>query len=135
MAFNEAFTGYFDDIAHIGIPTEDLDASVLFWQSLGFKKIGEFDSDLQGHKVAFMNLKHLTIETWTGDKTTNKAGAINHISLDTSDARTAFKAAQSQGFKMLNDEVQELDFWQKGIRFFNIEGPNGEIVEFCEIVK
>ena len=29
----------------------------------------------------------------------------------------------------------ELPFWEKGIRYFNIKGPNEEVVEFCEIVK
>ena len=36
---------------------------------------------------------------------------------------------------MKEDEVQHLDFWQHGIKFFNIEGPNAETIEFCQIVK
>ena len=47
----------------------------------------------------------------------------------------AFKAAKAEGFKLKDNEVQHLDFWDKGIKFFNIEGPNSETIEFCEIVK
>ena len=65
----------------------------------------------------------------------HETGAINHISLNTSDAGAAFKAAKAEGFKLKDDEVQHLDFWDKGIKFFNIEGPNSETIEFCEIVK
>ena len=25
-------------------------------------------------------------------------------------------------------------FWEHGIRFFNVYGPNGETIEFCQIV-
>ena len=64
-----------------------------------------------------------------------KTGAINHISLNTKDADAAFKAAKAEGFKLKDSEVQHLDFWDKGIKFFNIEGPNAETIEFCEIVK
>ena len=135
MAFNKRLAGYFDDLQHIGMPTDDLKATVAFWEKLGFKKLGEFDTDDQGNEVVFMQYNHLTLEIWTGDGAVRKTGAINHISLNTKDADAAFKAAKAEGFKLKDDEVQHLDFWDKGIKFFNIEGPNAETIEFCEIVK
>ena len=135
MAFNKSLAGYFDDLQHIGMPTDDLKATVAFWEKLGFKKLGEFDPDDQGNEVVFMQYNHLTLEIWTGDGAVRKTGAINHISLNTKDADAAFKAAKAEGFKLKDDEVQHLDFWDKGIKFFNIEGPNAETIEFCEIVK
>lgn len=135
MAFNKSLAGYFDDLQHIGIPTDDLDKTVTFWEKLGFKKLGEFDTDDQGNEVVFMHYSHLTLEIWTGDGAVRKTGAINHISLNTTDADAAFKAAKAEGFKVKDSEVQHLDFWDKGIKFFNIEGPNAETIEFCEIVK
>ncbi len=135
MAFNKSLAGYFDDLQHIGMPTDDLKATVAFWEKLGFKKLGEFDTDDQGNEVVFMQYNHLTLEIWTGDGAVRKTGAINHISLNTKDADAAFKAAKAEGFKLKDDEVQHLDFWDKGIKFFNIEGPNAETIEFCEIVK
>ena len=135
MAFNKSLAGYFDDLQHIGMPTDDLKATVAFWEKLGFKKLGEFDTDDHGNEVVFMQYNHLTLEIWTGDGAVRKTGAINHISLNTKDADAAFKAAKAEGFKLKDDEVQHLDFWDKGIKFFNIEGPNAETIEFCEIVK
>ena len=135
MAFNKSLAGYFDDLQHIGMPTDDLKATVAFWEKLGFKKLGEFDTDDHGNEVVFMQYNHLTLEIWTGDGAVRKTGAINHISLNTKDADAAFKAAKAEGFKLKDDEVQHLDFLDKGIKFFNIEGPNAETIEFCEIVK
>lgn len=117
------------------MPTDDLKATVAFWEKLGFKKLGEFDTDDQGNEVVFMQYNHLTLEIWTGEGAVRKTGAINHISLNTKDADAAFKAAKAEGFKLKDSEVQHLDFWDKGIKFFNIEGPNAETIEFCEIVK
>lgn len=135
MAFNKSLAGYFDDLQHVGIPTDDMDKTVAFWEKLGFKKLGEFDTDDQGHEVVFMHYNHLTLEIWTGDGAVRQTGAINHISLNTKDADAAFKAAKEEGFQLKDSEVQHLDFWGKGIKFFNIEGPNAETIEFCEIVK
>lgn len=96
---------------------------------------GNFDTDDKGNQVVFMSYAHLTLEIWTGDGAVKKTGAINHLSLNTSDADAAYKAAKAAGFTMKETEVQHLDFWDHGIKFFNIEGPNAETIEFCQIVK
>ena len=58
MAFNKSLAGYFDDLAHVGIPTDDMNKTIAFWEKLGFKKQGQFDTDDQGHQVTFMNSGH-----------------------------------------------------------------------------
>lgn len=35
-------------------------------------------------------------------------------------------------FRMLDTQVNGLPFWEKGVKFFTIEGPNKEKIEFCE---
>lgn len=100
MAFNKSLAGYFDDLQHIGISTDNLQKTVAFWEKLGFKMLGNFDTDDQGNEVVFMQYAHLTLEIWTGDGAVRQTGAINHISLNTSDADAAFKAAKAAGFKM-----------------------------------
>ena len=60
---------------------------------------------------------------------------VNYHLRAESDADAAFVAAKAEGFDLLNTEVQHLPFWEKGIKFFNLQGPDGVIVEFCEIVK
>ena len=36
----------------------------------------------------------------------------------------------------VDPEIQSIpSFWKHGIRYFNIYGPNGETIEFCQIVE
>ena len=98
MAFNKSLAGYYDDLAHVGIPTDDLKKTIAFWEKLGFKKQGQFDTDDQGHQVVFMKAGHLMLEIWDSDGAVHKTGAINHISLNVEDADNAFKAAKEEGF-------------------------------------
>ena len=82
-----------------------------------------------------MRFGNLTIETWEGDPTTRKAGAINHISLNTPDVEKAFADAKEQGLRLVDKEIQSIpSFWKQGIKYFNILGPNEETIEFCQIL-
>ena len=129
-----AVADYITGIQHVGIPSIDLDKTIAFYQSLGFTQAGLFMNGQ--NRCAFMRLNNLTIETWEGDPTNPTAGAINHISLNTPDVDRAFAAAKAQGLDLVNDEIQSIPtFWAKGIRFFNVLGPNHETIEFCEILK
>lgn len=56
MAFNKSLAGYFDDVQHIGIPTDDMAKTIAFWEKLGFKKLGEFDTDDQEMKLFSCNM-------------------------------------------------------------------------------
>lgn len=128
-----AVSDYITGIQHVGIPTDDLDGTISFYKGLGFEQAGLFPNG-QEH-CAFMRLGNLTIETWTGDPTAKQAGAINHISLNTTDVDKAFAAAKEQGLNLVNTEIQSIpSFWDNGIRFFNILGPNQETIEFCQIL-
>ncbi|USS87372.1 VOC family protein [Fructilactobacillus hinvesii] len=129
MALNDYFTG----LQHVGIPAADLDKTVAFYEKLGFTKEGEFL--YQGNRCAFMKYDNLMIETWEGDPTANADGAINHISLNATDAAAALQEAKDMGLDLIDTEIQTRPFWDKGIKFFNIYGPNHEKIEFCEIVK
>ncbi|MCO0832263.1 VOC family protein [Fructobacillus sp. W13] len=126
-----ALTDYFDDIQHVGVPTKDLDRAEKFWESIGFKKIGDFAAG----PVKFMQYGHLIIETWLSDEGTEKPGAINHVSMNTSDADKAFEEAKKMGLDVMDKEVQHLPFWDHGIKFFNVRTPDGMTLEFCEKVQ
>ncbi|ANZ58119.1 glyoxalase [Fructilactobacillus lindneri] len=128
-----ALDNYFTGIQHVGIPAGNLDETIAFYEKLGFEKAGQFL--YEGNRCAFMKYGNLMIETWEGDKIADKDGAINHISLNTTDADAALKEAKSMGLNVIDNEIQTRPFWEKGIRFFNIYGPNHEKIEFCEIVK
>ncbi|MGV0167764.1 VOC family protein [Furfurilactobacillus sp. WILCCON 0119] len=120
------------DVQHIGVPTTDLPGTIAFWTTLGFTKSGQFANG--DGQVAFMQLNHLVIETWTMPTTPMVAGAINHISINSTDIDASFAAVKEAGLTLTDQTVQALPFWDHGIRYFNIQGPNGEIVEFCQIL-
>ncbi|MCK8624623.1 VOC family protein [Apilactobacillus xinyiensis] len=130
MALNDYFTG----LQHVGIPSKDLDVTIDFYKSLGFEQAGLFHNG--ENRCAFMKFGNLIVETWEGDPVAMKNGAINHISMNCTDVDKAFAAAKEQGLNVLDDEIQSIpSFWDNGIRFFNIQGPNHETIEFCQIVK
>ena len=124
-------TDYATGFAHIGIPAKDLDETVDFYKSLGFKVLGIFPNG--ANRCAFVAFNDLLIETWEGDQPAMQAGAINHVSLNATDVDKAFVQAKAQGLNVVEDEVQSIpSFWEHGIRFFNILGPNHETIEFCQ---
>ena len=57
-------------------------------------------------------------------------GAIEHIALDVNDIEAAYAEIRSRGFEELEDGIQFLPFWERGVRYFTIMGPEGEKVEF-----
>ena len=38
------------------------------------------------------------------------------------------------GYKIITDGIQDIAFWDNGARYFFIQGPNNEKIEFCEIL-
>ena len=39
---------------------------------------------------------------------------------------------KEQGYTILSDGMEKLPFWENGVAFFIIQGPNQERIEFCE---
>ena len=85
-------------------------------------------------KVAFLRLKNLTIETYESDAPAGKPGAIDHVALDVTDIEETFRIVQAGGYELLDQSIQFLPFWEKGVRFFTILGPNGEKIEFSQML-
>ena len=122
-------------IQHIGLPTNDIDATIAFYKTLGFEVAST--CDLPTDKVAFLTLKNLCIETYMG-KGEGYAkgfdGAINHICVDVDDIEATLEAVKAAGLKPINEEIEFLPFWEKGVRFFKVLDPNNAPVEFCQIL-
>ena len=117
---------YITGLQHIGIPTKDFEDTVNFYKGLGFKTVMQTKNG--SDDVAFLKFGNLMIETYTGDAV-GATGAIAHIALDVTDVDAVFKEAKAGGYKMLDSEVNFLKFWD-GVRYFTVEGVNGERVEF-----
>jgi catechol 2,3-dioxygenase-like lactoylglutathione lyase family enzyme len=122
---------YLIGLQHIGIPTNDVEKTVGFYESLGLETY--YRKTDGGHDVAFLRLGSFVVETYKGEPA-KRTGAIDHITFDVTDVEKVFALAKSNGYKLLDEEIVSLDFFDKGVRFFMIEGPNRERVEFNQIV-
>lgn len=128
MEFSENITG----IQHIGIPTMDVEKSAAFYRALGFEeKLRE--KGMRG-PVVFMGRNNLMLEFYVPEACAGCAGAVDHFALDVRDVDAAFAQAKQLGLKLLDQEIQTRPFWEKGVRFFNVEGPNQEKIEFSQIL-
>ena len=130
MDWNENVTG----IQHVGIPTNDIEKTIRFYTSLGFEVALRTVNEAAGEAVCFLRLKILCIETYQNGCAAGRPGAIDHIALDVTDVDAAFEKARAMGLQMLDDQVNFLPFWENGVRFFTVQGPNGEKVEFSQMM-
>lgn len=118
-------------LQHIGIPTQKMEASIAFYENLGFQLINE-EEQSNGGMVAFMELKGLVVELWELDDV-RQVGAIDHIALDVIKIDELYQVVKSMPYPIISDGIESLHYWKKGIRFFIVEGPNQEKIEFCQI--
>ena len=118
-------------IQHLGIPTNDLAASKAFYQGLGFETTFETDT------VCFLQLGTLVIETYVSEDEGGAAlknGAIDHVAINVNDIEAAWKDALACGYETADTEIDSRPFFENGVRFFTIIGPNREKVEFNQFV-
>lgn len=119
-------------IQHIGIPTDDIEKTISFYLSLGFTLSLRTENKEAGEAVAFLSLGNLTIETYENRKAVMKSGAVDHIAIDVKDIDSLFREVSMAGLESVEGEVKSLPFWENGVKFFTVLGPNNEKIEFCE---
>jgi catechol 2,3-dioxygenase-like lactoylglutathione lyase family enzyme len=128
---------------HLGIPVTNLEKSRTFYERLGFRQVMSADLP-QGNesvKVAMMDFKGFIIELYqlTGEDLaeirSRKDGHIDHIALDVRDIGEAFRELKAAGLTVVEKEPVYLPFWEKGIKYFNVLGPDGERIEFSERLR
>ena len=121
MEIKEFTTG----VQHIGIPTNDIKKTIEFFQLLGFEVA--FRTINGPEEVAFLQLHNLVIETYQ-----NRQAKMVKAIADKEEEKATSEKQSSPLFRMLDTQVNGLPFWEKGVKFFTIEGPNKEKIEFCE---
>lgn len=115
-------------IQHIGIPARDVEETCRFYEGLGFTRA--FQTVIRGvQHVAFLQSGNLLIEAYEAEPV-GVAGAVDHIAVDCLDVEAAYRLALEKGYVVVSDGIEELPFWEYGVRFFMIEGPNKEKIEF-----
>ena len=124
--YNVAFSKIATGLQHIGIPTNDLNQTIDFYQSLGFELAHRTANG--DEQVAFLKLGDLMIETYQNFKAARINGAVDHIAINVTDVEEARRIADSMGLEVI--EEGQLPFWENGVKYFTILGPNREKLEF-----
>lgn len=130
MDIRKNFTG----IQHIGIPTNDIAKTISFYESIGFEAAMKTFNKEANEAVAFLKLGDLVIETYENHSAEMCSGAINHIAINVKSIDDAYNFICQNGLNSTNDEIHYLPFWDNGVKFFTIEGPNKEKIEFSQYI-
>ena len=128
MEYEDTITG----LAHIGIPTEDMEASRQFFETIGFTLLEDFLQP-NGRPVVFLGLGNVVLEVYEAEAA-KKAGAIDHVALSVRDIVAVFDRMKKLGYEALEGEIKLLDFGKRRVRFFTISGPGKENIEFSQSV-
>ena len=126
---------YATGIQHIGIPTNDIEKTIAFYQKLGFEIAFQTINEEAKEKVAFLKLGTLAVETYENKVAKMKNGAIDHVAINVKDIEEVYRYIEENQMNTTNDIIHYLPFWEKGVRFFTIEGVNKEKVEFSQYVR
>lgn len=123
---------YTTGIQHIGIPTNDIEKTIAFYQKLGFEIALQTVNEEADEKVAFLELETLVIETYENKAAKMESGAIDHVAINVKDIEEVYRYIEAEKMNTTKDTIHFLPFWDNGVRFFTIEGPNKEKVEFSQ---
>lgn len=126
MSLKEQING----LQHIGVPTKNMEETIAFYEKLGFETAFETVND--GDRVVFLKFASLVIETYESKDVAMKSGAVDHIALDVKDIEKTYELINQEGLNTTKDTIHFLPFWENGVKFFTIEGPNKEKVEFSQ---
>ena len=129
-------------IQHIGIPVTDLQRSEAFYKSLGFEDVMSstfIHNNAQG-KVKMMKSGDVIMEIYQmpeaelAEIRQRSNGHIDHVAFDVDNIDETFETLKKANFTILEDKPVFLAFWENGCKYFNIVGPDGERLEFNQIL-
>ncbi len=126
------FQRYITGLQHIGIPTNNLEATIAFYETFGFQVVFQTVNEAAGERVAFLRMGDVTVETYENKQAALVNGALDHVALNVTDIEEVFRMAKEKGFSILDEEIQFLPFWENGVKFFTLTGPNKEKIEFSQ---
>ena len=131
-------------LQHVGLPVTDLEYSKAFYAQLGFVEVMRTDLPraTEAIQVAMMQHEGLTLELYQLEPEESRAiaqrtdGHIDHLALDVLDIEQAYQEIRATGLAILEDDAPVfLPFWDHGVRYFTIRGPDGEKIEFNQVLK
>ncbi|OVE75636.1 hypothetical protein BVX97_03980 [bacterium E08(2017)] len=132
----------FNGLQHIGVPVTDVERSEKYYAKLGFEKILSEDFDHPagtGHCI-MMRRAGVVMELYRMPEAeleeirSRKNGHIDHIAFNVTDIDKAYAELKSAGIEIDEDEPQFIDFLENGCKYFNTIGPDGERLEYLQIL-
>ncbi|MDO4459984.1 MAG: VOC family protein [Clostridia bacterium] len=120
-------------LQHVGLPTNDIDKTIEFYKGLGFELVMETYNEKGQERVAFLKLYNYVVETYENHQAVMADGAYQHVALDVKNIEEIYSEICENNYKVVSNGIEELLFWDNGIKYFIIEGPNTEKIEFCQI--
>lgn len=129
-------------LQHIGIPVTNIVASEKFYSLLGFSKVMQsgFENEEGKGTCIMMKNKEIIIELYQQPEQMlqeirdRKDGHIDHITFDVDDIDVAYQLLKAASFNICEPAPVSLPFWKNGCKYFNIIGPDGERLEFNQIL-
>ncbi len=129
-------------IQHIGVPVTDIKRSEAFYARLGFKNVmqSNFTHNADTGQVVMMRMNKMIMELYQMPENElkeireRKNGHIDHIAFDVDDIDAIFETLKNNSFTILEEQPVFLSFWKNGCKYFNITGPDGERLEFNQIL-
>ena len=136
--------GNLQGLQHLGLPVTDLERSKAFYMQLGFIEVMRVDIQPKSEtiRVAMMEHTNFIIELYElgleerREIATRSDGHIDHVALNVLDIDQAYAEIKAVGIEILEDDAPVyLPFWKNGVKYFTVRGPDGEKVEFNQILK
>jgi catechol 2,3-dioxygenase-like lactoylglutathione lyase family enzyme len=129
-------------IQHIGIPVTNIVNSAIFYSKLGFANAMEKPFTHNGEQGTCVMMKRgdMIIELYQmpdsvlPEISSRKDGHIDHVAFDVPDIDEAYAIIKEAGFHILEPAPVFLQFWKNGCKYFNITGPDGERLEFNQVL-
>ena len=135
--------GNLTGLQHLGIFVTDVEKSKKFYEQFGFKEVlrKSVPYEPENVELAFLEKGGFTIELVQlgGEMKEQIAsrtdGQIDHVALNVKDVDKAYKEVVDAGFEILEEDAPvKMDLFDNGVKFFSIRGPDGEKVEFNQML-
>lgn len=131
-----------NSIQHVGVPVTNIVYSEKYYQQLGFNKVMQKAFIHGGEPGICIMMKNGDIiielyqmpESQLKEIKARKNGHIDHIAFDVDDIDHTFKVLRDAGLQIDEDEPVLLPFWKQGCKYFNVIGPDGERLEFNQVL-
>lgn len=130
------------NIQHVGIPVTDIKISETFYTKLGFENVmqANFIHANEEGTCIMMKQGNIIIELYQMPQkelaaiAARKDGHVDHVAFDVDDIDKTFSILKEAGYTIFEAAPVFLNFWKNGCKYFNIPGPDGERLEFNQVL-